>query len=71
MIVVVIMIMITIIMLLALSIVKVKVHPTYDPYVGEVPVREATYHGHWHCEIGWPVPFLAAFISPRSPFAVG
>ena len=29
-----------------------------------VPVREDTYAEPSACEVGWPVPFLAAFISP-------
>ena len=29
-----------------------------------VPVREDTYPEPSACEVGWPVPFLAAFISP-------
>ena len=32
-----------------------------------VPVREDTYHEPSACEVGWPVPFLAAFISPVLP----
>ena len=31
------------------------------------PVREDTYPGPSACEVGWPVPFLAAFISPVLP----
>ena len=33
-------------------------------YVGGVPVREDTYPEPSACEVGWPVPLLAAFISP-------
>ena len=33
----------------------------------EVPVREDTYTGPSACEVGWPVPFLAAFISRVFP----
>ena len=29
-----------------------------------VPVREDNYAETLACEVGWPVPFLAAFISP-------
>jgi len=29
-----------------------------------VPVREDTYPEPSACEVGWPVPFIAAFISP-------
>ena len=32
-----------------------------------VPVREDTYPEPSACEVGWPVPFLAAFISPVLP----
>ena len=32
-----------------------------------VPVREDTYPEPSACELGWPVPFLAAFISPVLP----
>ena len=32
-----------------------------------VPVREDTYSESSACEVGWPVPFFAAFISPVSP----
>ena len=32
-----------------------------------VPVREDTLPEPSACEIGWPVPFLAAFISPVFP----
>jgi len=32
-----------------------------------VPVREDTYPEPSACEVGWPVPFLAAFISPVFP----
>ena len=34
-----------------------------------VPGREDTYPEPSACEVGWPVPFLAAFISPV--FALG
>ena len=33
-------------------------------YIGGVPVREETYPEPSACEVGWPVPFLATFISP-------
>jgi len=29
-----------------------------------VPVREYTHPEQSTCEVGWPVPFLATFISP-------
>ena len=32
-----------------------------------VPVREDTYPEPSACEVGWPVPFLPAFISPVLP----
>ena len=32
-----------------------------------VAVREDTYPEPSACEVGWPVPFLAAFISPVFP----
>ena len=32
-----------------------------------VPVREDTYLEPSACEVGWPVPFLSAFISPVFP----
>ena len=32
-----------------------------------VPVREDTYHEPSVYEVGWPFPFLAAFISPVLP----
>ena len=32
-----------------------------------VPVRETLVLSHRLCEVGWPVPFLAAFISPEFP----
>ena len=42
---------------------KVKVVP-YTFVRRGVPVREDTYTEPSACEIGWLVPFLAAFISP-------
>ena len=32
-----------------------------------VHVERTLIQGHRHCEVGWPVPFLAAFISPVIP----
>ena len=32
-----------------------------------VPVRETLVLSNQLCEVGWPVPFLAAFISPVFP----
>ena len=32
-----------------------------------MPVREDIYAEPSSCEVGWPVPFLAAFISPVFP----
>ena len=53
---------------------KVKVVP-YTFVRRGVPVREDTYPEPSACEVGWPVPFLAAFISPTVPigyqFAAG
>ena len=46
--------------------VKVKVVPYTFERRG-VPVREDTYPGLSASEVGWPVPFLAAFISPVLP----
>ena len=45
---------------------KVTVVP--DTFVRRgVPVREDTYAEPSACEVGWPVPSLAAFISPVFP----
>ena len=46
--------------------VKVKVVP-YTFVRRGVPVREDTCPEPSACEVGWPVPFLAAFISPVLP----
>ena len=46
--------------------VKVKVVP-YTFVRRGVHVREDTYPEPAACEVGWPVPFLAAFISPELP----
>ena len=45
---------------------KVKVIP-YTFVRRVVPVREDTYVEPSACEVGWPVPFLAAAISPVFP----
>ena len=45
---------------------KVKVVP-YTFVCRGVPVREDTYPEPSAYEVGWPVPFLAAFISPVLP----
>ena len=45
---------------------KVKVFP-YTFVRRGVPVREDTYSEPSACEVGWPVPFLTAFISPVLP----
>ena len=45
---------------------KVKVVPYTFVHRG-VPVREDTCAEPSACEVGWPVPFLAAFISPVFP----
>ena len=39
----------------------------YTFVLGGVPVREDTYPELSAFEVGWPVPFLAAFISPVLP----
>ena len=41
---------------------KVKVSPIYGLYV-QLSERTLVL-GYWICEVGWPVPFLTAFISP-------
>ena len=45
---------------------KLKVVP-YTFVRRGVPVREDTYAEPSACEVGWPVPFLAAFIFPVFP----
>ena len=45
---------------------KVEVVP-YTFIRRGVPVREVPYPEPSACEVGWPVPFLAAFISPVFP----
>ena len=35
-----------------------------------VPVREETYPQPSVCEVGWPVPFLTAFILPMLPLDI-
>ena len=49
---------------LELSNKKVKISPIYDPYVGECLLERTLVLGHQLCDIGWPVPFLAA-LSPQ------
>ena len=51
-------------LIICCHIIKVKVSPIYDLYVGEYLLERALVLGHRHCEVEWPVPFLAAFISP-------
>ena len=46
---------------------KVKVSPIYDPYVGDCLLERTLVLSHRLFEVGWPVPFLAAFISPVFP----
>ena len=45
------------------------------PYVVRVPVRGTLILSHRHNEVGWPVPFLAAFnfssVATMYPFAAG
>ena len=45
---------------------KVKVVP-YTLVRRGIPVREGTYPEPSACEVGLPVPFLAAFVSPVFP----
>ena len=45
---------------------EVKVFP-YTFVRRGVSVREDTYLEPSACEVGWPVPFLTAFISPVLP----
>ena len=45
---------------------RVKVVP-YTFVRRGVPVREDTYPEPLACEVGWPFPFLAAFISSVLP----
>ena len=52
--------------LLNKSVSKLKVVP-YTFVRRGVPVREDTYHEPSACEVGWPVPYLTAFISPVLP----
>ena len=45
-----------------------EVSPIYDPYVEECLLeRTLVLDNRLFCEVGWPVPFLAAFISPVFP----
>ena len=53
-------------MLCSFSYNKVKVVP-YTSVRRGVPVREDIYPEPSACEGGWPVPFLAASISPVLP----
>ena len=49
--------------------------PCPIPYVGGVPVGGTLILSRRHSEVGWPVPFLAAFnfpgVATRYPFAAG
>ena len=47
--------------------IEIEVCPVYDPYVGEWLLEKTLVLGHRLCEVGWPVTFLAAFISPMFP----
>ena len=49
------------------NLVSLKVSPIYDPYVGECLLERTLVLSHRLFEVGWPVPFLAAFISPVFP----
>ena len=42
---------------------KVKIVPSYTFVRRGVPVKEDTYAEPTACEVAWPVPFLAAFVS--------
>ena len=46
---------------------KVKVSPIYDPYVRECLFQSEFVLSHRLCEVGWPVPYLAAIIPPMFP----
>ena len=49
---------------------KKKASPIYDPYVGEVPVRERMLVlGQPVYKVGGPVTFLTAFTSPAFPLS--
>ena len=50
-----------------MALIKVKVNPIYDPYVGECLLERTLVLSDRLFEAGWPVPFLAAFISPVFP----
>ena len=55
---------------------KVKVRVVLYTFICRgVPVREDIYPESSACEVGWPVPFLAAFnfsiVATRYPFAAG
>ena len=45
---------------------QIKVVPYTFVRMG-VPVREDTYSEPSACEVGWPVPFLPALVSPEYP----
>ena len=49
--------------------------PVYDSVRWGVPVRETLILSCRHSEVGWPVPFLAAFnfssVAARYPFVAG
>ena len=46
---------------------KVKASPIYEPYVSECLFERTLALSYRLCEVGWPVPFLTAFISPVFP----
>ena len=52
---------------LNLNKVKVKVSPVYQSYVREYLLERTLVLGHRLFEVGWPVPFFAAFIFPVFP----
>ena len=55
--------------------IKVKVSPMYYSVFWGSTSRRTLILSHQHSEVGWPVPFLAAFSFPsvatRYPFAAG
>ena len=53
--------------LFMIPVIETEVCPLYDPYVGECLLERTLVLGHRLCEVGWPVPFPAAFISPVFP----
>ena len=46
---------------------KAMLNPISDPYVRKCLLEKTLVLGHRHFEVGWPVPFLAAFAFPVFP----